>query len=274
MVKARLRNVVKRRIARDAGERVRQVDPRTDEDSPGRERNPLVAQDAQQGYHHAAARRIPSQDDGAGVLRCQEVQICRQTVVEAAREWKLRRQSVFRGKDSRLELAGMALHLIAMFIDAAEEICAAVDVHHDTLDGIAALLPLVGIRPHLDPFSLERRLWFPPLPPSPAAHLTDAVSPQLCRQQLGRARQMLLRYGHLVDLYPLRMRHPLGGERLQLLDRVMRGKVQERSNQVQPFVVGQVCCRPLPEGLPVEVLRCCQLHVMDGMRMCVGFAYM
>lgn len=51
------------------------------------------------------------------------------------------------------------------------------------------------------------------------------------------------------------MRHPLGCEGLQLLDGVLGGKLQECSDEVEAFVVGQMRSRFLSEGGSIDVLK-------------------
>jgi hypothetical protein len=78
------------------------------------------------------------------------------TIVQTAWEGELGRESVFGCQHSGFELARMPLHLIAMLVDTAKEVCASMDVEHYAIAfGDCQLFPRVIVLAHLDPFSLE-----------------------------------------------------------------------------------------------------------------------
>ena len=95
------------------------------------------------------------------------------------------------------------------------------DVEHDTPAGVVIPLALVVVGPHLDPLGLERAVGLPPLPPLPPADLADAVRAQLGLEHRRCMGDLVVGDLNLLDLDPLRMRHPLGRESLELLDRVV-----------------------------------------------------
>jgi len=135
------RNVIHLAIATETGETVGEIDPRTDEHSASGERYPLISQRHQHAQHHSASRRVAGEDDGVRVmLFLEKVQVYRQTftcrqhpwsyvakcpsltVVQTAGKGKLRCQPVSGRYHAGLELARMALHLIAVLVDAAKKI--------------------------------------------------------------------------------------------------------------------------------------------------------
>lgn len=140
----------------------------------------------------------------------------------------------------------MALHLIAVHVDAAKEVCAAVNIEHDPPTGVLVLLPLVVVRPHLDPFGLQRAwVGLPPLPPLAPADLANALWSELGFEQAGGVLELVGRDSYVVDLDPLWVRDPLGREGLQLLDGVVGDILQERTDEVQTLVVGEMSRRAL-----------------------------
>lgn len=70
--------------------------------------------------------------------------------------------------------------------------------------------------------------------------------------------------GRVFDPYPLRVRDPLGGEGLELLDGVARGELEEGADEAEALVVRELGGRLAATGLAVEVLR-----VSVGVR-CLG----
>lgn len=142
-----------------------------------------------------------------------------------------------------------------MLVDAPEIICTAMYVEHHATERFVVFLPLVCIRAHLDPLSLQRALWSSPVPPFPPANLTDAIRPQLSLNQLCCSAEVLVGYGDAFQLDPLWVRDPLRCESLDLFDGVMGGILEERSNQVQSLVVREMRGRLLLQVLFVEVLQ-------------------
>lgn len=150
----------------------------------------------------------------------------------------------------------MALDLIAVFIDTPKVVAAPVDVKHNTISRVGALLAFIVVGFHFDPLGLERALWLAPLPPLLAANLTDPVRPELLSQEVCRAQQVRLRDLDMVDPDPLRVWDPLAGEGLQFLDGVARGMGKKGADQVQPLVIGEMRCGLVGQGLSVQVLFC------------------
>lgn len=60
--------------------------------------------------------------------------------------------------------------------------------------------------------------------------------------------------GDILSPHPSRTRHPLCGKRLQILDGVMGGIVEEGSDQMETFIVGYMSSGLLPSGLSVREL--------------------
>lgn len=178
------------------------------------------------------------------------------TVHQPAWEGELGRQPVAGGQDAGLELARVALHLVAVLVDAAKVVSTAVDIQHDAL-ALVRVEPLAGVVvfAHLNPFGPERRVVAPPLPPRLAADGGDAGGAQLRANALGGVLQVGRGHGDVVDVDPVRHRHPLRREGLQLVDGVERGIAQEAADQLEPLVVRQVCCWLLPQRGAVEVVR-------------------
>ena len=73
-------------------------------------------------------------------------------------------------------------------------------------------------------------------------------------EEVGGARGGGVGDGGVVDLYPLRVGDPLGGEGLEVLDGVAGGELEEGADEVEALVVGEVGGGFLVEGAAVEVL--------------------
>jgi hypothetical protein len=111
--------------------------------------------------------------------------------MQTAGKWKLRRQSVLGRNHPRLQLARMSLHLVAVLVDTAEEVCAAVHVQHDAVALCdVKLLAGVVVLAHLDPLGVQDCAVSPPLPPFLPANGLDALGTQLRVDELSRARQL------------------------------------------------------------------------------------
>lgn len=235
---------------------MRQVTPGANQDGSCRERYPLVPHKDQQRQDHATACGIARQYDRAWILDSEEVQIRRQTVLKSAREGELWRQSVVRREHPRLQLARVSLQLVPVHVHTSKEIRSSVDIEHNLLPGVVVLFPLVVVRAHLNPFGVEGTgVRLSPLPPLASTDLPYALRAELGFEDTRGVLELVGRDGHLVDLDPLGMRNPLRGEGLDLLDRVMRDILEERPDQVESLIVGQVRGRPLVERFAVEVLR-------------------
>jgi len=137
------------------------------------------------------------------------------TIMESTGERKLGRKSVFGSEHPGLELARMPLHLVAVFVDAAEEIGAAVYVEHDAVTlGDVQLLSSVMVLSHLNPFSLQRSSFSAPLPPRCSAHGLDTPRSELCVDALRRPLELRRRYFHFFGVNPTWHGYPLRGEGL------------------------------------------------------------
>jgi len=102
----------------------------------------------------------------------------------------LRSQSVPRSEGAGLELAGMALNLVSMLVNAAKVVGAAVDVENHTARFLA--FPLVEVLAHLDTVGFENIVIAPPLPPIGPANFGYAFQAQLLDQMAsGNGREML-----------------------------------------------------------------------------------
>lgn len=115
----------------------------------------------------------------------------------------------------------MPLHLVAMFIHAAKEVRAAMDVQHDPLALSPGLLPPRVMSPHLDPFCLWYSSISSPLPPLASSDSINALMTQLRDQQISRPFHTSFRDYDFVHLYPARTGNPLGSERLEVFDGMM-----------------------------------------------------
>ena len=73
-------------------------------------------------------------------------------------------------------------------------------------------------------------------------------------QDLSGVRNVLSRDSDIVDLDPAWMRHPLRRKSLKLFDCMVRRIVQERTDQIKAFVVGDVRSGLLMARLAVCVL--------------------
>lgn len=214
-----------------------EIDPWADENSARRERDALVTKDTQHGHDHAATSRVTSEDYLRRILGSEQVQIRCDAVLQAAREGELRCQAVPGSKDPGAELAGVSLHLISVLVDAAEEVAAAVDVHHDPCSNAASPLALVGVGAHLDPLGHQRRLGLSPLPPLAPADASDAILAKLGLEEGGGLAQVVIRDRGVLDLDVLRVRNPLGSEGLELLDGVVRREEEKCADEVKALVV-------------------------------------
>jgi hypothetical protein len=114
-----------------------------------------------------------------------------------------------------------------MRVHAPKEVPPAMHIQHDPPPRVALPLPLVEIRPHLNPLSAHLAAGPAPLPPCPAADPLNAMRAQLRLYGVRAGPQMRLGNWDLLGLDPVRGGHPLRGEALDVLDRVVRGVEQE-----------------------------------------------
>lgn len=145
MVEARRRDVVHAVVLGGAREGMGEIYPGTDQNGSSRQGDALVAEGTHDGQDHAAAGRVTGEENGARFLEVEKVQVGGEAVLQAAGEGELRSKAVLGGEDPSLELPGMALHLIAMFADAAEIVRTAMDVKHDAPTRLATLFSLLVV---------------------------------------------------------------------------------------------------------------------------------
>ena len=88
-------------------------------------------------------------------------------------------------------------------------------------------------------------------------------------EEVGGARGVGFGDGGVLDLYPLRVGDPLGGEGLEVLDGVAGGELEEGADEVEALVVGEVGGGFLVEGAAVEVLG---VSVVRGFVACRGWS--
>jgi hypothetical protein len=141
-----------------------------------------------------------------------------------------------------------------MLINASKEVGSAMNVHHDSSQRFARLLPLVGIGAHLNPLSLELGTRTPPLPPLPSSNLADAFGAKLLLDEVGGTSQVFVNYGSSFHLDPLRVRNPLRCECLEFLNCVVGSKLEKCANQVQALVIREVRRRLLLGRFLVQIL--------------------
>jgi hypothetical protein len=121
----------------------------------------------------------------------------------------------------------MPLQLIPMRVHAPKEVPTAMHIQHDPPPRVTLLLPLVEMRPHLDPLGAHLAAGLAPLPPCPPADPLNAMRTQLRLYGICAGLEMRLEDRDLLSPDPVRGRHPLRGEALDVLDRVVRGVEQE-----------------------------------------------
>ncbi len=255
VVESCLWDIVPGAIARNAGERVRQVNPRTDEDGTSRQGDGLVPEGNEQRHDHAAAGRITGEDNRAWVLVLQQVQVGCEAVVKAAGERKLGRQPVPRCKRPGLELPRMALQLVPVLVDTSKEIGTPVYIEHDSVSRVAFPLTLAMVMPHLDPLRLQLLPRHSPLPPLAPANFLDSIRTELVLEQGSSSSKLGIGNRYFGDSDPLGMRNPLAGESLQLLDGVMRCESKKRPYEMKALVIRYVGCRFLSQWLAIQILQ-------------------
>jgi hypothetical protein len=72
--------------------------------------------------------------------------------MQAAWKRELWRETIARSEDSCSQLPRMSLHLIAVLVHAAEEICAAMNIEHDSPPLPSFAGPFGVVATHLYPF--------------------------------------------------------------------------------------------------------------------------
>lgn len=130
-------------------------------------------------------------------------------------------------KHSSFQLPRVPLQLIPVRIHTPKEVAPAMDIQHDPLPRIVPALPHLEMRPHLNPLGAHLVPRPTPLPPRLPSHTLNTMAPQLRLYGLRAGREVRLRDRDQVDLDPQGVRHPLRGEALDVLDRVVRGVQQE-----------------------------------------------
>lgn len=82
-------------------------------------------------------------------------------------------------KNSSLQFPRMSLHLIPMLIHTPKKVRASMHIQHNSPPRILQHLPLIIIRPHLNPLRFDFTPRSPPLPPNFAPHLLNSMMTQL-----------------------------------------------------------------------------------------------
>ena len=170
----------------------------------------------------------------------------------------MRREAVPRREDASIELARVPLQLIAVDVDAAEEVGAAVDVEHDPTPIVSGPLAREVVGTHFDPLGAQRAAGAPPLPPCLAADLLNACGAELLLDCGCGGGDLGLGDVDFVDLDPCWVGDVLCGEALEVFHCVVGGVEEELADQGEPFVVRDVGCGFEGSCLAIEVLGRCQ----------------
>lgn len=85
-------------------------------------------------------------------------------------------------------------------------------------------------------------LWAP-LPPLLSAYSGHAVRTELRFDYVCGSCEMRFSDRDFLSLDPSRRRHPLRSESLDIIDSMGGSVLEELANQMETFVVGEVCCR-------------------------------
>ena len=93
------------------------------------------------------------------------------------------------------------------------------------------------------------------MPPIRAAYFLEPFWTELLHECVRRFAQGILGDRDIFDFDPLGVRNPLSCESLEVFHGVLGGEVQECSDQVEAFIVREVCCRALGERFPIEILK-------------------
>lgn len=141
-----------------------------------------------------------------------------------------------------------------MLVHAAEEVCAAVYVEHNSCAFLLATLALLVVAAHFDPVGLERRLISSPFPPVLASDELHSLWAKLRDQGCCGFLDRGLGDRHLLDMDPSRGWYPLRREALNVLDSVVRRIDEELANEVQCDIIRDMRCGLLLSLLAIEVL--------------------
>jgi hypothetical protein len=148
----------------------------------------------------------------------------------------------------------MALHLISVRINATEEVRASMHIEHDPFTrGIRASSGMV-IALHLNPFRLQVPHGPTPLPPRLSSDAHDPSVPELRIDALCRVGEVFVRDSFFIDLDPVRGGDLLGREGLNILDRMVGDMLEERADNIEPFVVRYMRGGLVATWLTVQVL--------------------
>lgn len=93
-----------------------------------------------------------------------------------------------------------------------------------------------------------------PLPPRLSTDSSYSALPQLRIDPVGGLGEILCWDDVFLDLDPMRCGNLLSGERLDIFDSMTGSMLEESTNDVQPFVVGNMCSWFLVTRFPVEIL--------------------
>ena len=131
-------------------------------------------------------------------------------------------------------------------------------IQHDPLAMGIGLLSRLVIALHLNPFTLELTLLTTPLPPCLAPNTFDSSLTQLRIDMVSSFTQVVLGNDLFLYLHPGWRGDLLGCECLQFFNRMVRGMVEEGTDDVEAFIVGYVSGRLEVTGFSISVL--CMLH--------------
>ena len=122
------------------------------------------------------------------------------------------------------------------------------------MSSVVILISRVIVGAHLNPLGFELCSIPSPLPPLAATDSVDACVAELFDQEICSLCDLSQRYWDRVHLDPSRMWHPLRCECLQLLDRMVSRMVEERTDEVNSFVIRDMCRWFMTAWLAVRVL--------------------
>lgn len=149
----------------------------------------------------------------------------------------------------------MSLQLISVLVDTAKEIGSAMYIEHYSLPLLPTRFPPGVVSSHFNPFCLQCTFLSSPLPPIFTPKLVHASVSKLSNDSISRFRDAVLRYCDFIDLHPARAGHPLRSETLDVFDGVVRGVIEELTDEIDTFVVRDMSRGFVAKRLPIEVLQ-------------------
>lgn len=148
----------------------------------------------------------------------------------------------------------MALHLISVRINATEEVRASMHIEHDPFTRGTCASSGTVIALHLNPFRLQVPHGPAPLPPRLSSDAHDPSVPELRIDALCRVGEVFVRDSFFIDLDPVRGGDLLGREGLHVLDGMVGDMLEERADNIEPFVVRHMRGGLVATWLTVQVL--------------------